>query len=212
MASERDKARCRAWYRANKARHRAVAKAADERRKKSDPARWRTLQAERTLRYRRRHRAKVLAYYREYSKGPKGRATQKRYRAKHKDKLRKQHAAWCLENYEHRRVTQAAHIRRYQALHPEVLRAAKLRRRARERGAMGDIRAVDVKTLIRSQDGRCHYCERRLQSYHLDHNTPLSRGGASTRRNIVAACPRCNWRKNNKTAAEFRRYMKRVGV
>ena len=39
---------------------------------------------------------------------------------------------------------------------------------------------------------------------HLEHKTPLSRGGNNEYANLGIACQRCNCRKNRKTEAEFR--------
>jgi 5-methylcytosine-specific restriction endonuclease McrA len=52
---------------------------------------------------------------------------------------------------------------------------------------------------------RCFYCPNELaeSSMHLDHQVPLSRGGAHAPVNIVPACESCNTRKSTKTPDEF---------
>jgi 5-methylcytosine-specific restriction endonuclease McrA len=62
------------------------------------------------------------------------------------------------------------------------------------------------------QEGRCFYCTV-LMSFDVapdastrattDHKIPLARGGTNHRRNVVAACFRCNHRKGNMTVEEF---------
>lgn len=47
----------------------------------------------------------------------------------------------------------------------------------------------------------CEYCHRPARSG--DHVIPLSRGGATTRDNVVAACRHCNTSKGNRTLAEW---------
>jgi 5-methylcytosine-specific restriction endonuclease McrA len=42
-----------------------------------------------------------------------------------------------------------------------------------------------------------------LVKFHVDHKTPLSRGGSNWPSNIVCACAECNMKKNAKTAEEF---------
>jgi 5-methylcytosine-specific restriction endonuclease McrA len=49
------------------------------------------------------------------------------------------------------------------------------------------------------------------KGYHVDHMTPLSRGGSNGPENLVCACRRCNLSKHNKTVPEFLDYMKLVG-
>jgi 5-methylcytosine-specific restriction endonuclease McrA len=54
------------------------------------------------------------------------------------------------------------------------------------------------------QGERCFYCLASLiDGYQVDHMTPLARGGSNAADNIVCACPDCNRRKGQKTAAEF---------
>lgn len=53
-------------------------------------------------------------------------------------------------------------------------------------------------------DFTCAYCGRRYAARDLtvDHLIPVSQGGASTWGNTVAACPRCNQRKADRTPHE----------
>jgi 5-methylcytosine-specific restriction protein A len=54
--------------------------------------------------------------------------------------------------------------------------------------------------------GVCYFCEGRFSREELtmDHVIPLSRGGRSTKKNIVVACKQCNSHKKNLTVAEIR--------
>ena len=62
------------------------------------------------------------------------------------------------------------------------------------------------KTLFRRDDHRCLYCGRQFPRSELtrDHVQPTSRGGEDRWENVVAACGRCNWRKDDKTPEEAR--------
>ena len=60
------------------------------------------------------------------------------------------------------------------------------------------------------QKWRCAYCGGPMfkigggpQQRTLDHRLPISRGGKTQRKNLVAACADCNSRKGNLTEAEF---------
>ena len=56
-------------------------------------------------------------------------------------------------------------------------------------------------------DHECQYCG--LAAENLDHVVPRSRGGAHVWENVVAACRRCNARKENKTPTEANMRLRR---
>lgn len=53
--------------------------------------------------------------------------------------------------------------------------------------------------------GECHYCNQIFAKDELtmDHIVPLSRGGKSTKGNIVAACKNCNNNKKSRTPVDI---------
>jgi hypothetical protein len=60
--------------------------------------------------------------------------------------------------------------------------------------------------IVRRDDHSCLYCGRRCSRTELtrDHVLPTSRGGTDRWENVVAACKRCNWQKDNRTPEEAR--------
>jgi len=52
---------------------------------------------------------------------------------------------------------------------------------------------------------KCHYCEKLLtkEEVTMDHLIPLSRGGKSTRGNVVPACKPCNNEKKDQTPVDL---------
>lgn len=54
--------------------------------------------------------------------------------------------------------------------------------------------------------GVCYHCEKKIARDNLtmDHLIPISRGGRSTKKNIVVSCKECNSLKKNLTVAELR--------
>jgi len=54
-------------------------------------------------------------------------------------------------------------------------------------------------------EGLCHYCggEFTASDLTMDHLVPLSRGGKSTRGNVVPSCKKCNNKKKYYTPAEI---------
>lgn len=53
--------------------------------------------------------------------------------------------------------------------------------------------------------GVCHYCEKHFKASELtmDHVIPISRGGKSTRSNVVPACVSCNRKKKYLTPVDI---------
>lgn len=60
------------------------------------------------------------------------------------------------------------------------------------------------RTLFRRDDHRCLYCgaQHRRSELTRDHVRPVSRGGTDRWENVVAACKRCNWQKDDRTPEE----------
>ena len=54
--------------------------------------------------------------------------------------------------------------------------------------------------------GICYHCGKKSarENLTMDHLIPLSRGGRSTKKNIVVSCKECNSHKKNLTVAELR--------
>jgi 5-methylcytosine-specific restriction endonuclease McrA len=100
------------------------------------------------------------------------------------------------------------YYRLYRAEHPERIKQYLRNRRARRRGGVGSHTLKELKLLFDKQEGRCHYCSSLLYSsfdneIHVDHKTPLIRGGSNYIENIAIACAPCNRRKHTKTEEEF---------
>lgn len=54
-------------------------------------------------------------------------------------------------------------------------------------------------------DGICHYCQQKfpVNELTMDHIIPLSRGGRSTKGNLVPCCKECNTAKKNDLPPEL---------
>ena len=57
--------------------------------------------------------------------------------------------------------------------------------------------------------GVCYYCHRSFSPLELtmDHVVPISRGGKSTKNNVVCCCKECNNAKKNKLPTEWQAYL-----
>lgn len=58
--------------------------------------------------------------------------------------------------------------------------------------------------------GTCYYCGRKVgfRNLTMDHIIPLSRGGRSTRNNLVPCCKECNNRKKSSLPVEWEEYLR----
>lgn len=102
---------------------------------------------------------------------------------------------WRREYKEREKATKA----QWKRNNPELNRASVSRRKAIKLAFDGThYTAADVKALFEQQQGHCLYCYNRLDTFHVDHVIPLSRGGGNGSDNIALACPSCNLSKNNK--------------
>jgi len=115
------------------------------------------------------------------------------YRAKNKEKCRKRARAWKERNPDKRRA---------------ILKAYTGRRRAQTASGVG---GKELGEWISAQPKRCYWCGKACaKSFHVDHYTPLSKGGEHEIHNLVIACPPCNLKKNAKDPLAFAREVGRL--
>ncbi len=161
------------------------------------------------------HRRQVRKYWLQ----PEVKQYKVEWRKKNIEKVRTYFRNWNQENREsvreysrEWRKANKGKLRTYgqkrREAHLEAERLAKRvreqKRRAIKAHAGGTHEPADVEQMCEDQKGLCAYCETPLfGSFHVDHMTPLSRGGNNNWDNIAIACPYCNSSKHNKTAEEF---------
>lgn len=80
-------------------------------------------------------------------------------------------------------------------------------RRARMLSADGGFSKKDIERLKKSQSMRCASCDTCLikSGYHIDHITPLSKGGSNWPYNLQLLCPKCNLGKAAMMPSEWER-------
>ncbi len=61
----------------------------------------------------------------------------------------------------------------------------------------------------KTASGQCYYCHQTFpfKELTMDHLVPLTRGGRSTRDNLVPSCKACNIRKKNMLPLEWEAYL-----
>lgn len=145
-------------------------------------------------------RQKRQAYYANWE--------QERKRA---DDWKKKNAAQQYEARKAYRQRNANRIKAYRVANQEKIRIYTVQRRAKIRGAEGSFTVTEVRELFEQQQGKCVYCQRKLdESFHRDHIVPLSRGGSNFISNIQLLCGSCNSSKHSKTSEEFLAWLERA--
>jgi len=117
-------------------------------------------------------------------------ASSRKYRDGHKEECAARNLQWWQDN-------------------PDKARAFNAKRRALKKGATTEPLPDNYdRGLYEAQRGLCFYCGEILEEtgQHLEHMTPLSRGGSHSLANLCLSCPTCNLKKGTKTAEEFVAY------
>ena len=109
---------------------------------------------------------------------------------------------WRAANLEQHR----AQCRGWARDNPEAMRAIVAKRRATKLAAEGRYTADDVAAMLERQAGKCNCCAAVLVKFHVDHVTPLSRGGTNWPDNLQLLCIPCNLSKADKLPHEFEAY------
>lgn len=66
----------------------------------------------------------------------------------------------------------------------------------------------------KTASGKCYYCQQTVtfKELTMDHLVPLTRGGRSTRDNLVPSCKECNNRKKNMLPLEWEAYLETLAL
>ncbi len=64
----------------------------------------------------------------------------------------------------------------------------------------------------KTASGKCYYCGQLVtfKELTMDHLIPLSRGGRSSKKNLVPCCKKCNTKKKTMLPVEWDEYMNRL--
>jgi 5-methylcytosine-specific restriction endonuclease McrA len=113
----------------------------------------------------------------------------------HNERDRKARAANPERYRERDRKYYADNVERYSAYN----RVRNHKRRARKLAAGGTYTAADIAAIRKRQGDKCSYCAAPLHGGgHLDHSTPLARGGSNGPENLQLTCDPCNLSKGAK--------------
>lgn len=111
---------------------------------------------------------------------------------------------WQENNKDKYREINRRATRKFYARHPEKAKQNCRNRRARLIGAMGAVSKNIETRLLEFQKGRCACCRKILSiDTHLDHITPLFKGGMHEDGNLQLLCAKCNLSKGHKDPIKF---------
>lgn len=98
------------------------------------------------------------------------------------ERCRKKAKKWRLNNLELVKRIAVIKMSAWLKAHPDARRARDHKRRSKKLSAKGSHTRVDIRRIFDRQEGRCAalWCNAALIfGYHVDHKTPLSRGGSN---------------------------------
>ncbi|AXH72170.1 MAG: HNH endonuclease [Siphoviridae sp. ctdc_1] len=138
--------------------------------------------------------------YRSQNRDKKN-AQQKFYRSQNKDVISERNRKYKLENPE--KIKQKN--RNYVARNPEKARLWAVNNQHKRRSyKKSSLKSSELKEWLVSQPKVCLYCRCECeQNFHIDHITPLSKGGLHEIQNLTISCEWCNCHKSNKSVEEF---------
>lgn len=116
---------------------------------------------------------------------------------------------WKIDNPDRYARNQRNHKDRYREHYSEYYRqwAAdnrdkcilnKHRYYSKLRQQLGEVSENIIDFLFEKQNGQCFYCQSKLDDFHLEHMTPISRGGLHDDSNLCLSCSSCNLKKTTK--------------
>jgi 5-methylcytosine-specific restriction endonuclease McrA len=140
-------------------------------------------------------------YYKDIEKS---RAANRSVYERRKLKARKECTDRYWANLEVHRKRQRDFKKKWAKEHPFESKLHSKKQRAQKRNAQTEpITKKQIENLFSSQRGRCPICKKKLDKYHIDHVTPLSKGGAHSVKNFQLLCPPCNLAKSNHDPIDF---------
>lgn len=138
------------------------------------------------------------------------------YYQKNREKIKEQNLKYRYANLERAREREnaynkankrarRAYWKRYEKENFERRQSRRIQRTERMLVAGEPPTAAILDNMFVQQKGKCFYCLKKFPSnkYHVEHKTPLAKGGTNDRGNLVLACAGCNLSKGAKTAEEF---------
>lgn len=122
-------------------------------------------------------------------------------RVNRKEQIRKRVAEYHVKNREKRNKQG----KEYRLKNMDRWRVYAAKRRALKAGIEFNYNSAEIRDILKMQKHKCGYCKISLKrlKWHIDHITPLSKGGPNERSNLQILCPDCNLSKHAKDPIVF---------
>lgn len=144
--------------------------------------------------YYKNNRARILEKDKQYHADNRGRRN-----AYSREYLRR--TGYCAKYHEKNRDRRNRYSREYGKKNPEINRSKNAKRRSFLKSGVS---GPELRDWVSKQEKVCYWCSKKCAiNFHLDHYTPLSKGGPHQVNNLVIACSACNLKKNAKDPYEF---------
>ena len=163
--------------------------------------------------YRKSHREEFRAYGNKYYHSSLGQKTRKKYLKKNPWQPKEHYKIAKKKWHEDNKKRRYAEYKIYRKKNIMRMRARDQRRLAIEHGAKGTITVFVIQRVYEDNIKKfgtltCYLCLSPISfgKDHLEHKTPLSRGGTHYYNNLAVACQSCNLSKGNKTLKEYKAY------
>lgn len=127
-------------------------------------------------------------------------ATRKKWYDKNKKKILLEKSEYYSKNKEI--VKQK--VRHYREKNTTKVRALSRNYKAKKKNAEGKHTKKDIDFLFLKQKAKCAVCTEGIKNgFHVDHISPLARGGTNWPKNLQLLCQRCNNQKHAKDPIDF---------
>lgn len=163
---------------------------------------WHDKNRQREIEYRSKNKDRIAENTRRWrAKNPeRDRLNRERWMKNNIDRYRAKSKEWRQKNAARYKFLN----KRWRMRNPEKQRVIMFNRNCATRGVRQAIKYGLIEEKIKRQNGKCVYCKIDLNgSFHIDHKTPISRGGDNKPSNLQLLCQPCNNKKHAKTHEEF---------
>lgn len=179
----------------------ACKRQASKRRREADPEAYRAYRRQKYAENPEPHRRRSVEHYHENRQANLVRMRE--YYAKNASASAKR----FKRNYAKNRAQYIASGNAWRRANPEKVaiyrRVSHSKRRAAILASPSHFTVQDLEAQLKQQNGKCYWCGKKLEEYHVDHIFALSRGGTNEASNICCACPECNHSKGPKLPHEW---------
>lgn len=166
----------------------------------------RKTQEERSAYYKTRYQNNkhtILERQKQYNKNnlEKVRAMKRRYYPTHREEIKEYQREYYIKNTDHIKNR----VRNWKQNNKQQVRSINANRRALKKRSGGTFNDKDIALQFSAQGKICWWCDSpiELETCHIEHRVPISRGGTNWPDNIVLSCIRCNLSKGPKLPGEW---------